>query len=212
MARRKKKTAKNKNGTDDISYIWPQLRQFAVPLKSLNLDPKNANKHNADNLRDIEISLDEHGQWQPVIVQKQGMVVRIGNGRCIAAKRLGWDYIAAVIVDKDDVEAVAMAIIDNRSAEKSTWDYDQLGELLTWLHEKHDYNIQKVGFKREELDAIVLNSMWDGVPDEKVGGGKEPDLSSIIKVRVESGFDMDEVRETLRRYCRKKWGEKVEVV
>lgn len=202
--------AKNKNGTDDLSYIWPQLRGFATPLDALNLDPKNVREHGVDNLKDIEASLTEHGQWQPVIVQKQGMVVRIGNGRCTVARKLGWTHIAALIVDKDDVAAVAMAIADNRSAEKATWKYDGLGEMLTWLHEQK-YNIQKVGFSQEELDAIVLNSSWQGIPDEHVGGGKDPDLGSIVKIRVEEELAVDDVRVALRKFCKRKWGDKVEV-
>jgi hypothetical protein len=51
---------------------------------------------------------------KPLVVQKQGMIVRKDNGRLMAAKRLGWERIAAL--DEDDVAAAARAIADNRAA------------------------------------------------------------------------------------------------
>jgi hypothetical protein len=51
------------------------------------------------------------------VVQRQGMIVRAGNGRVLAARELGWTHLACVVVDESEVEATAFAIADNRSAE-----------------------------------------------------------------------------------------------
>src|SRR6185369_10855580 len=98
-------------------HIAPPLRSLALPIASLNLDPANARTHDEANLAAIKGSLSRFGQRLPLVVQQQGMIVRAGNGRLMAAKELGWTHVAAVVVDESEVEATAYAIADNRSGE-----------------------------------------------------------------------------------------------
>jgi len=67
------------------------------------------------------------------VVQRSGMIVRAGNGRLAAAKALGWTHIAAVVVDDSSIDAVAVAIADNRTAELAEWDSETLATLLDTL-------------------------------------------------------------------------------
>jgi len=64
------------------------------------------------------------------------MVVRVGNLRLELARELGWSHLAAVVVDKDDVEAVALAIAENRSGELAEWDPAILLDDLALLKER----------------------------------------------------------------------------
>lgn len=98
------------------------LRSLLVPIESLSPDPSNARKHGERNIDAIVASLHRFGQRFPVVVQKQGMIVRAGNGRIEAMKRLGWKNVAAVVVDESSVDATAFAIADNRTAELAQWD------------------------------------------------------------------------------------------
>ena len=75
--------------TEDLSHIALPLRPLAVSIDSLNLDPANARLHDEKNLAAIKGSLARFGQRLPLVVQKQGMIVRAGNGRVVAAKMLG---------------------------------------------------------------------------------------------------------------------------
>jgi phosphoadenosine phosphosulfate reductase len=97
-----------------FSYIHQSIRHLAVAIDSLHPDPANARLHSAQNIDAIVGSLKTFGQDQPVVVQKKGMIVRKGNGRLLAAKQLGWTHIAAVIVDEEDIQAIARAIADNQ--------------------------------------------------------------------------------------------------
>lgn len=114
----------------DFDHIAPDLQYLAHPVDSLQLDPANANKHNARSLEVIRQSLQRFGQDVPLVVQKQGLIVRKGNGRLQAARLLGWKYIAAIVVDEDDTEAALRAITDNRSAQFSEWDTEALNKAL----------------------------------------------------------------------------------
>lgn len=117
----------------NLSHIAEPLRPLAVPVSTLNIDPANVRRHDARNLAAIEASLRRWGQRLPIVVQREGMVVRAGNGRLEVARRIGWEYIAVVMVDSADAEEVAFAIADNRSAELASWDDDALRELIKSL-------------------------------------------------------------------------------
>lgn len=116
--------------------ITEPLRFLAVPLASLNLDPANARLHGEKNLETLKTSLAQFGQRKPVVVQKDGMIVRAGNGTVRAARALGWTEIAAVIVDDDNATATQYAIADNRTAELAESDDAALASLLHGMDEQ----------------------------------------------------------------------------
>ena len=120
-------------GKGGITYIAEQIRPLAVPVGSLVFDAANARKHNDRNMDAIKASLARWGQRTPIVVQRNGMIVRAGNGRLAAAKALGWTHIAAVVVDDSSIDAVAFAIADNRTAELAEWDSETLATLLDTL-------------------------------------------------------------------------------
>ena len=118
-----------------FAHIAEPLRHLAVPIESLALDPANARRHDQKNIDAIKGSLARWGQRFPLVVQKQGMVVRAGNGRMVAARALGWTHIAVLVVDESAVEATAFAVADNRSSELGSWDDEALAQILESLPE-----------------------------------------------------------------------------
>src|SRR5689334_9508077 len=112
-----------------LDHIAAPLRALALPLDSLTLDPANARTHDEKNLAAIKGSLKRFGQRLPLVVQRQGMIVRAGNGRVMAGRSMGWSHMACVVVDESEVEATAFAIADNRSAELAEWDDEALAKL-----------------------------------------------------------------------------------
>jgi len=137
---------------DGPTYIAPQLWPLAIPIDSVNLDAANARKHPEKNMAAIVASLSRFGQRAPIVVQKQGMIVRAGNGRVEAAKSLGWKSIAAVVVDESSVDATAFAIADNRTAELAEWDNDVLASLLNTMPED---DLAATGFDKDDLAELL---------------------------------------------------------
>jgi hypothetical protein len=140
-----------------MAKIHPDLLPFAVPLIELNEDPENSRLHGEENLEAIAQSLEEFGQDQPLVIQKSGMVVRKGNGRLKAARRLGWTHLAGIVVDEPRLRAAARATADNRSGELAKWDEKVLAHLLREFQEAGGglAGVPAVGFTEEQVRRII---------------------------------------------------------
>lgn len=162
----------------DLDHIVEDLRSIAMPIDELNVDPNNARAHDERNIDAICASLKNFKQRHPVVVQKQGMIVRAGNGRVVAAKRLGWTHVAAVVVDESEVEATAFAIADNRTAELATWDWPVLAGSLKTLDE--------AGFPLGEL-KLDFENLLDGnwQPSDHDPEGLDAEQQRTVKLTPE---------------------------
>lgn len=141
----------------DLSYIVEPLRPLAVSLDDLTLDPKNARTHEDPDLAELAEELKISGQDQAILVQKDGMIVRKGNGRVMAARKLGWTHIAAVVVDISEKDGVRRALVDNRIAERSRWNNENLLDALDFL-EGQGVVLDTVGFDDEFMASLLAES------------------------------------------------------
>jgi hypothetical protein len=164
-----------------IPYIAPSLRALAVPIDSIFTDPDNARTHPEDNMTAIKKSLQRFGQDQPLVVQKQGMIVRKGNGRLEAAKQLGWKFVAVVIVDEDDIDAAARAIADNRSAELAQWDERVLVATMAKWRDMTGQKTTELGFTEDQLSAIAAR-LGQPVGTETMPPGEFPSFDENIPI------------------------------
>lgn len=110
--------------------IVEALLPLAVAIDSLTPDPHNARRHPSASIDAIAASLLRFGQRKPIVVQKDGLVVRAGNGLLEAARGLKWTHVAALVVDESDADATAFGLIDNRVPELSLWDMGALDVAL----------------------------------------------------------------------------------
>lgn len=152
----------------EVHNIVPDLRHLAVSTAQLNFDPKPHRFHPDAEIEDLKASLTRYGQDQPLIVQRQGMVTRVGNGRLKAARALGWTHVAAIVLDREEAEMIARGIADNRIADKSKTDLDVVAELLADLRTVDE--TLPVGFDDDEiaqlLDRLERNSKPLDEPEE----------------------------------------------
>lgn len=137
--------------------VHEDLQHLLVPLAELSVDKRNSRKHGERNLEAIKASLERFGQRTPIVVQREGMMIRAGHGRVHAATKLGWTHVAAVVVDEADAEAAAFAIADNRSSDLAEWDWEQAAGTMKELIEQQ---IPVIGFTDEEMRNLV-NADWD---------------------------------------------------
>jgi DNA modification methylase len=142
-----------------------------VKLDDLDLDPRNARKHDEKNLKAIADSLEQFGQRKPIVVW--GRTVVAGNGTMAAARSLGWKEITIARVpddwSADQVKAYALA--DNRSAELASWDEQVLASQLLELQEA-EFDIELLGFELpvDELAEVVEDEIPEKVePRSKLG-------------------------------------------
>ena len=111
------------------------MRPKKIKLSELNPDSENTRIHDRRNIEAIKKSLQRFGQYRPFVVQKQGMIIRVGNGMYQAMKELGWEEGFAEIREMTTEEAIALSITDNRIAELAEWDNNLLEKALNDLPE-----------------------------------------------------------------------------
>ena len=126
-----------------------------VPIATLRPDPANARQHPVRNLEAIAASLQRFGQQKPIVVARDGTVIA-GNGTLGAARRLGWETIAAVRTSLTGAAARAFALMDNRTTDLSGWDtsalLEQLGELSPELQAMLDFTPDEIALLESPIE------------------------------------------------------------
>jgi ParB/RepB/Spo0J family partition protein len=117
-----------------VSKIHPDLEALAFPVEKLTPLPGNPRR---GDVAAVARSYATFGQRKPIVARREGDggIVIAGNHQHAAAKELGWENIAVLWVDDDDLTAKAFALADNRTADLGSYDN---ADLLTMLQSVHD--------------------------------------------------------------------------
>jgi ParB-like chromosome segregation protein Spo0J len=110
-----------------LVMIQNDLQNLAHPITELQLLPGNPRR---GDIEAVKRSLEAFGQRKPIVVRRSDSVVIAGNHTLQAAQALGWDEIAVVWVDDDEVTSKAFALADNRTAELGDYDEEALADLI----------------------------------------------------------------------------------
>ena len=89
---------------------------------------------------------------RPVIARRADKVVLAGNMRVEGARELGWETIATVFVELDEVREATWIFLDNRSFGED--DEDLAAELLAELAARGG-DLDLTGFERAETEALL---------------------------------------------------------
>jgi len=131
-----------------------------VRIKNLTPDPNNARKHSKKSLRAILSSVSRFGFVVPMIVDRSGLILA-GNGRYYACLEGGIEEVPVIRVEfMTDEDYRAFALAENRIAELSGWDQDQLTKELNALFES-GYALEPTGFTTAHLDFSLPEAKAD---------------------------------------------------
>ena len=137
-----------------------------IPINDLKPYPHNAKKHPAEQVEHIANSIREFGFQQPIVVDKDNVVV-IGHGRLLAAKKLNMDSVPCVRADDlTDEQIKALRLADNKTNE-SEWDFDLLDMELSDI----EIDMEQFGFDIDDISADDFGedfSLPDGDKPETV--------------------------------------------
>ena len=118
-----------------------------ISINDLKPYPQNAKKHPSEQVEHIANSIREFGFQQPIVVDKDNVVV-IGHGRLLAAKKLNMDSVPCVCADDlTDEQIKALRLADNKTNE-SEWDFDLLDMELSDI----EIDMEQFGFEKEEKE------------------------------------------------------------
>jgi ParB-like chromosome segregation protein Spo0J len=133
---------------DGIKSLLDQMEK--VDIGALKLHPENPREGDVGLIAE---SLDENGQYTPIVVQQDTGHILRGNHTWLAARSLGWKYIHAVFVDVDDDEALKILLADNKTGMAGGFNDELLARIL-----KNVSTIKGTGYDRGEADAIIERS------------------------------------------------------
>lgn len=123
-----------------------------LPIEKVIPYEMNAKIHTNEQVDIIANSIEQFGWKQPIVVDREGVVV-VGHGRLQAAKKLKLKTVPVVVAeDLSDEEIRAYRIADNK-ANESEWDFRILKhELEDMDFDMSDFGIDFSDFDEDEDD------------------------------------------------------------
>jgi ParB-like chromosome segregation protein Spo0J len=162
--------------------VLPQSYE-SVPIDTVHPHPDNPRR---GDLAVITESITTNGFFGACVVQRGSGHILIGNHRWLAARDAGEPSVPVLWLDVDDNRAHRIMVADNRTAELSAWDNEQLLALLSELSEDGE-GLAGVGFSDDDLANLAAH--FGPPPDldeliEEHGGPDEQNLWPVLRVKM----------------------------
>ena len=138
-------------------------------------------RDNTNAVEPTKESIKRFGFVKPILVDKAGVIIA-GHTRYVAAYQLGMEFVPVVYSDMDDEMAKKYRILDNKLAEKSSFDEDQLLEELRNMEVPTDMQ----AFFFEDINQMLnfcLNSINQQAEEY---GGFQDDYSQVEEENFEA--------------------------
>lgn len=173
-----------------FEYIAPALCHLAQPLDFFTPDQLNTLDHGDTDLEETTESLRLSGQVEPLIynVRENNRIIA-GNGRWLAAGRLGWTHLAGLPVDLDPAAATRLAISLNFTGRKAPVNEARLAEMVKAAKAAGE---AVPGVTDDDLAALVARALLQGQIEAGLNGAgdgksttrKLTDQARLIKVAI----------------------------
>lgn len=112
-----------------------------------------------DAIDQVANSLSEAGWQQPIVVNKDGIII-VGHTRLKAAKKLGMEKVPVLVADLTKEQEDRYRLRDNKSGEFSAWDIEMLS--VDWEAPE----LQDLGFDLSDLNIdIAPEDKDDDMPE-----------------------------------------------
>jgi hypothetical protein len=123
-----------------------------VPLRKLSLHPRNPRQ---GDVGAIHQSIEEHGFYGALVVQRSTGYVLAGNHRLQAAQHHGAKKVPVIWVDVSDEQALRILLADNRATDLAHYDSPGLAELLQELAEGP--GLEGTLYSGDDLDELLAS-------------------------------------------------------
>lgn len=138
-------------------------------------------RDNTNAVEPTKESIKRFGFVKPILVDKAGVIIA-GHTRYVAAYQLGMEFVPVVYSDMDDEMVKKYRILDNKLAEKSSFDEDQLLEELRNMEVPTDMQ----AFFFEDINQM-LNFSLDSINQQaEEYGGFQDDYSQVDEENFEA--------------------------
>ena len=138
-------------------------------------------RDNTNAVEPTKESIKRFGFVKPILVDKAGVII-CGHTRYVASYQLGIEFVPVVYSDMDDEMAKKYRILDNKLAEKSSFDEDQLLDELRNMEVPTDMQ----AFFFEDINHM-LNFSFDSINQQaEEYGGFQDDYSQVEEENFEA--------------------------
>ena len=125
---------------------WDIERVKPYEHNARTLSPKAVDK--------VAASLREFGWRQPIVVDREGVIV-CGHTRLLAAQKLGMRQVPVhVATDLTPAQIKAYRLADNRTNQETDWNLELLAPEISDLRGL-SFDLSLIGFDTRELDALL---------------------------------------------------------
>jgi DNA modification methylase len=125
-----------------------------ISHSSLKKYNHNSKIHDDDQVELLVAAIKRYGFTNPILVDESFEIIA-GHCRYEAAIIVGMVDVPCIIINGlTNDEKIALRIADNRIAENSSWNYDQLNNELSVLKE-NDYDLNSLGFDDDFLSGVM---------------------------------------------------------
>lgn len=179
-----------------------------VPLSDIKLNPKNRNKHPKDQIDELVHIIKSTGFRRPVTISNLSGFLSCGEGRYLAAKKMGLKEIPAMYQDYDsEDQEYADGIADNAIDKWAELDLSSINNDVMDLGP--DFDIRTMGIKDFVIEPAEKydESTEDEVPEHVEPKAKLGDIYQMGAHRLMCGSstEIDKVEMLMN-------GEKVDMV
>ena len=137
-------------------------------IRTCDLKPyENNPRLNEDAVNLVAASIDEFGFKQPIVVDKD-LIIIAGHTRWKAAQKLGLETVPCIQADDlTPAQVKAYRLADNKVAEAAQWDLDALQFELEEL-DNMDFDMEPFGFETETFDEQIAedDNFEPEIPEE----------------------------------------------
>jgi DNA modification methylase len=139
------------------------------PIGRLKPYPRNARVISEAAIAKVALSIEQFGWRQPVVVDNADVIIA-GHVRWLAAMKLGLQEVPVHVADGlTPAQVRAYRLMDNRSHQQSSWNFDLLGPELLDLQNLGFGNLELTGFDPAEIDEFIAGAsatVNSGLTDE----------------------------------------------
>lgn len=138
-----------------------------IPISEI-IPYENNPRKNEQAIEIVAKSIKEFGFRNPILIDEKNIILA-GHTRRDAAIMLKYETAPCIrIEDLTELQKKAFRIMDNKSSEKASWDYEQLKAEFTDL-KSSGYDLGMTGFEELEINSVFEDSDNDAKTTEKLG-------------------------------------------
>lgn len=133
-----------------------------VDIDSIIPNPKNNNKHSAEQIDRLCKIIKHNGFRVPLIVSNRSGFLICGHGRLESAKKLGYEKVPVIYQDfENEAEEFQFLTADNEISRWAEFDKDQFDIDLKELGLDEDFDLDLFGLPELDIPVEVLDPQGD---------------------------------------------------